>query len=317
MEVIKETPRELMPQNDESLSEPIGINEETPWEPVAQNEEILTEPTELLQYIGDPNIMPSSLSGAQHETSMELVQSTTKDFAGQETQTDDAFPDAALSQYSQGSDEATSPIELEPHPGGTPDYLPPHAREVQDLSYEEPFSSGMLKPPLLTAGFEDPSCIAVMETKTFVARQRRFKDILTIWFQSQKEVIVIYEFESRAYYKFRLGGGLSLRTKLKDLLRESIFAVYNEFGLGTPDINTTYDKAVKTRLILATRRDNPVLRKRGDRVELEVSIEDLKEYFRTYDIHTGKRKVYHDQPAKKRGKMKKAQDEELQEEEEL
>ena len=85
-----------------------------------------------------------------------------------------------------------------------------------------------------------------------------------------------------------------------DLLREFIFAVYNEFGLNMPDINTMHDEAVKTRLVLATRRDNPISRQRADGVELEVSIEDLKEYFRTYDIRTGKRKAVHAREVDKR-----------------
>lgn len=176
----------------------------------------------------------------------------------------------------------------------------------------------MLKPQLRAAGFEDPNHIAAMETRTFISGQRRVKEILKIWSKSQKEVIVIFEFEFRAYYKYTLGGGLSLRAKLKDLSRKYIFAVIDEFGFGTPDINKTYEKAVQNRLLLAARRDNPITRKRAESAvegaKLGISVEELKDYVKNYDIHTGKRRVIPGRPAKKRGKTKEENDKELQEE---
>jgi hypothetical protein len=123
---------------------------------------------------------------------------------------------------------------MDPYPSGTPD-----------------------PPPPLAAGFEDPSCICPMESKNYLSVRRSVSDILKIWYQSEREVIVIFLFESRIYYKFSTAGGFNLRSTLQDLSRKHIFLVINEFGLGIPDINKTYEEALKERLLLVGKRDNP------------------------------------------------------------
>lgn len=299
LEVFQETPSELVTQNEEisdipmehiieTLREPIAQNEENISEPVAQDEEALTEPNELLQYLGDANVLSGSMSGSQHEQT-------------------DVLPDPASRQYPEDIEVTSSysisaPVDIEPHPDGTPSDPLPQAIGAEDQSHHEP----------LAAGFEDLTCVAPMESRTFIAGRRRVQEILTIWFQSRKEVIVIFEFDHRAYYKFRLEGGHSLRTTLKDLSRDFVFVIFNDYGLGTPDINATYEEVVKTRLLLAYSRNNPVTKKRADGVELEASMEDLRDYFQKYDINTGKRKRDNGQIVDKRTRL--TEEEELQNE---
>jgi hypothetical protein len=322
-ERIQESPSEPLAQNEQTPNNPNEQTQGTPSEPMAQNEEAATEPIDISQSIIVPNIMAGTSSVIQYQPSMEPDPSTSNFLAGQDTYIGNTSPGAASSQYSRGPDEAiitydiSDPVDMEPHPTGTPDAPSPNAGDIQDLSHRESNWDGVLEPPL-AAGFEELSCIAPMETRTFIAGRRRVQDILATWFQSQKEVIVIFEFEFRAYYKYTLGGGLGLRTKLVDLARDYVFAIIDDFGFGTPDINMTYEKAVEKRLLLATRRDNPFSRKRNEGSELRVSVEEIKEYVQTYDIHTGKRKAYHQGPTGKRSRKRKEEHgEEFQGEEEV
>jgi hypothetical protein len=70
-------------------------------------------------------------------------------------------------------------------------------------------------------------------------------------------VIVIFLFEFRIYYKFNITGGFTLRSLLQDLSRDHLFIVINDFGIGIPDINKTYEEALKERLLLVRKRDSP------------------------------------------------------------
>lgn len=180
--------------------------------------------------------------------------------------------DRCSSQYSRSpglpviTEEIFSePVEIEPHPSGTPD-----------------------APPPVAPGFEDASCIGPMEQRNHLTVRRRVPEILNIWFQAQHEVVVIFLFESRTYFKFSQTGGFNLRSTLQDLSREHIFITINEFGIGTPDINKTYEETLRERLLLVCRRDNPAQGK--DEIGM-ISLDRLQDYILNYDILTGKRKA--------------------------
>ncbi|KAJ5456077.1 uncharacterized protein N7458_004341 [Penicillium daleae] len=211
----------------------------------------------------------------------------------EQIETNEVPPDQSSSRYSRSPDTRRSPdarrspdlriitrdspsepVEMETYPSGTPD-----------------------PPPPLASGFEDLSCIGPMESKNYLSVRHRIPEILRIWFQSQREVIVIFLFEFRTYYKLSTEGGLSLRLLLQDLSREHIFILINEFGIGTPDINKTYEAAMKERLLLVSRRENPAQGK--NEVGL-ISLDRLQEYVSNYDIQTGKRKRNIDEGSGKR-----------------
>lgn len=205
----------------------------------------------------------------------------------------DALPDQCSSQYSRSpkvpitpEDDPCEPVEFEPHPSGTPD-----------------------SPPPLAPGFEDPSCNCPIETENYLSVRRKVPEILKIWFQSEREVIVIFLIELRTYFKFDLLGGVNLRLKLQDLSREHIFIVINEFGIGTPDINKTYEETIKERLLLVSKRDNPA---QGKNEVGRMSLDKLKEYILNYDVHTGKRKaITNEGPRKRRPEPIRESSEEL------
>jgi hypothetical protein len=166
-------------------------------------------------------------------------------------------------------EEISEPIEFDPHPPGTPD---------RDL---------VTPSPPLAAGFEDISCNGPMDSKNYLSVHRKVPEILNMWYQSDQEVIVVYLFESRAYYKFSPLGGFSLRGTLQDLSRDHRFLVINEYGLGTPDMNKVYDAALEQRLVLVGKLDKP---SQGIDHDGDISLDNLREYVLNYDIHTGKRK---------------------------
>jgi hypothetical protein len=71
----------------------------------------------------------------------------------------------------------------------------------------------------------------------------------------------------------------------------------SENRLYIPESDQIYNAALKTRLILVGKKDNPKHRKG----EESISIDKLHEYLLEYDIHTGKRKADSDvdQPKKR------------------
>ncbi|CBF84449.1 predicted protein [Aspergillus nidulans FGSC A4] len=142
----------------------------------------------------------------------------------------------------------------------------------------DPHPSGNLDPPPpLAADFEDPSCNYPLERKHYLYGHRKIPEILRMWYQSSREVIIIFLFESRIYYKFNRAGGFNLRSTLQDLSREHIFLIINDFGIRVPDTHKAYDEALKERLLLVARRDNPGRRK--DDVG-QISVDKLRECFK-------------------------------------
>lgn len=170
----------------------------------------------------------------------------------------------------------SEPVEMDHHPSGTPD------RDVAPLA----------------AGFEETS--QPMETKSYITVHRKVPEILSTWYKSHQEVIVVYLFESRIYYKFFLDGGFNMRAILQDLARDHIFLVANQYGLGTPDVNRVYETALEERLILVGKTDNPSHEKG---LEGTISLDKLRDYVLNYDVHTGKRKA--DSAANRPGKRQK------------
>jgi hypothetical protein len=76
--------------------------------------------------------------------------------------------------------------------------------------------------------------------------------------------------------------------------------VANKHKLVNPDINEVYKAALKYRLVLVAKKDNPSYKRE---LEGTISLDKLREYFINYDIHTGKRKA--DSTANRSGKRYK------------
>ncbi|KAJ5639156.1 uncharacterized protein N7484_007018 [Penicillium longicatenatum] len=185
--------------------------------------------------------------------------------------------------------EPSDPIDLEPHPSGTPDHeivsepcepidLEPHPRGTPD--HELP----------LLPGFEDDYPVGPLNVKLPVPCRHQVISILRKWFTSTNhDLIVLFLFEDRTYYKFKPEGDYHLRSTLKQLSSKYNFFIYRgEFGFGVPDINNIFEEVLKWRLLLVGKIDNPKQRK--DETGMRMSVETLKTYFSENDVHTGKRK---------------------------
>jgi hypothetical protein len=192
-----------------------------------------------------------------------------------------------------------SPIELLPHPPGTPDR---HREELQSRQTAALIHDmdGVEQDVPLAAGFEDNTCKAPLETRADICVHRKVAEMLQMWYDSSStSLVVLFLFESRRYYKFRAEEGLALRSTLQDLSREHYFLIINDYGVGAPDLNRVCDVALAERLVLVGKKDNP---SQGIEDEQgQISVDKLRDYVVKYDVRTGKRRAenMHDRPAKR------------------
>ncbi|KAB8069697.1 hypothetical protein BDV29DRAFT_198506 [Aspergillus leporis] len=205
------------------------------------------------------------------------------------------------SESEQPHDQITdeSPIELLPHPPGTPD------RHREELNLSQTASlvhdmEGVEQDVPLAAGFEDIICKAPLETRADICVHRKVAEILQMWYTScNTSLIVLFLFESRRYYKFLAENGLALRSVLQDLSREHYFLIINDYGVGAPDLNKVCEVALAERLVLVGKKDNP---SQGIQDEQgQISVDKLRDYVTKYDVRTGKRRAetMSDRPAKR------------------
>lgn len=173
------------------------------------------------------------------------------------------------------NDYQYEPVELLPHPPGTPD------RSLMDVITDDV--------PLAT-GFEEYDSKAPLAIKAEISVHRKAVDILQMWYGADDgRLIILFLFETRSYYKFLVSGGWELRSTLQDLSREHYFLVCNEFGIVQVEVNVVYDTALQHRLILVGKIDSPLHGVEDQ--EGRISAEKLREYISCYDAKTGKRKA--------------------------
>lgn len=168
-------------------------------------------------------------------------------------------------------------IELLPHPPGTPD---------RDRMY------GIENDIPLAPGFEEHICKAPLNQKAEITLHRKAVEILQTWYRADvQNLIVLFLFESRSYFKFSAPGSFKLRSTLRDLSKEHYFLVYD------PDSTTeithvegdvAYDKARQHRLIFVGKQDCPLHEFEDQRGQ--ISVDYLEKYLSHYDVKTGKRK---------------------------
>ncbi|PYH80578.1 hypothetical protein BO82DRAFT_285995 [Aspergillus uvarum CBS 121591] len=181
---------------------------------------------------------------------------------------DDPLVEAEAASY------GPSPVELEPHPPGTPD------RSTEGFETRVP----------LAAGFEDDSCKAPLETKAMISLHRNVAEILQMWYETgDSHLVVLFLFESRTYYKFDRKSENSLRLRLTELGKEHYFLVIGDYGVELPNLSTITEVAMRERLILVGYKDGPskgVTDGNG-----QISLDSLKDYVTKFDVRTGKRKA--------------------------
>jgi hypothetical protein len=142
--------------------------------------------------------------------------------------------------------------------------------------------------PPMAAGFEDLLNINSLKSKIHMAHHRKIPEILSMWHQSNNQsLVVIYLFEDRIFYKFRATESFALRSFLTDLARDfTLMEIHTDYGLSIPDMNKICETELSNHLIVAARKGNPSHKKPQD---AEMSLDQFRNYVKTYDVHTGKR----------------------------
>ncbi|PWY96042.1 hypothetical protein BO94DRAFT_601220 [Aspergillus sclerotioniger CBS 115572] len=170
-------------------------------------------------------------------------------------------------------DSSTSPVELLPHPPGTPDH---------DLML------GAEQQSPLAAGFETVS--APLDRLHYISLHRSVRSILQLWYQSANtSLIVLFLFETRAYYKFRLSDSYALRGTLTDLSREHYFLVIGDSGELQSAANIT-NEALKSQLVFVGKKNGPAHHELFNEEDAQISVDNLRRYASAFNVRTGKRK---------------------------
>src|SRR5699024_10965260 len=105
-------------------------------------------------------------------------------------------------------------------------------------------------------------------------------------------LIILFMFESRSYYKFGLDSESALRSTILDLQRGHYFLTINDHGVVAPDLDKIHEVARQERLILVGKHNGP-----NNAIENQsgqISCDDLREYAANFDVRTGKRKAGED-----------------------
>ncbi|KAE8396862.1 hypothetical protein BDV37DRAFT_289914 [Aspergillus pseudonomiae] len=183
------------------------------------------------------------------------------------------------------TEDMSSPVSMEPHPPGTPDYndKEPMQSEVEGppATPSEIVSWELISRPPIAVGFEDDSHIAPLGQRTFMAHHRGAKEILDTWYQSgDPSLVIFYFFKERRYCKFQLNHP-SLEEHLRDLIdpisNDHYFADPTEGLVNSDDI---IDRICHMRVVLAY--TEPAHR--------HAPGADLMQYVYSFDNHTGKRR---------------------------
>ncbi|GKZ37399.1 hypothetical protein AbraIFM66950_008922 [Aspergillus brasiliensis] len=139
----------------------------------------------------------------------------------------------------------------------------------------------------LAAGFEiEPAPLGRLNHITL---HRDVRAILHQWYRSANtRLIILFLFESRAYYKFRTSGNYALRGTLLDLSRDHYFLVVGHNGEMQSPANI-YEETLKARLVFVGKKDHPTNEEHGAN-NSRITVDSLRRYASNYDVRTGKRK---------------------------
>ncbi|KAJ5981104.1 hypothetical protein N7481_008402 [Penicillium waksmanii] len=137
----------------------------------------------------------------------------------------------------------------------------------------------------LAAGFEDELTIGDMGVKLYITHHGRFSEILNMWhYSNNQNLMVVYLFEDRIFYKFRATDNFALRSFLNNLARDYILMeIHADYELSIPRIS---EMELANHLIVACRKESPAKKKLQG---ADMSMDEFRNYIRSCDIHTGKR----------------------------
>lgn len=182
--------------------------------------------------------------------------------------------------------DPVSPIDLEPHPPGTPMYSNESEEQseigFQNLASDIDMPEALVTQPPMAAGFEDEYGVAELNLRAYISHSRGSEEILTLWAQSQNtRLVVFYFFKTREYCKFDIGD-----REMRAHRRSFVYSIANDHHFATID----RDSLVSISAAQAVEA-NPghVVFISTDLEHNEPPIIHLWQYILSFDPKTGKR----------------------------
>jgi hypothetical protein len=204
-----------------------------------------------------------------------------------------------------------SPVQLDPHPIGTPPAANPNDSSANatlgdgngntipeihiNPDVSEPAMDDIVTTAPIAAGFEDDISIGALNKRCEITVHRTATEILNAWFQhGSPDLIIFFLFDSRAYYKFLTSEELELRSTINTLSSTHYFLVINNNVAQATDRDDLVHESQTRRLLLVGRNDGPSYQ--GERFDENgcITLDNLKEYLGNFDVATGKRRAIED-----------------------
>ncbi|KAL1873636.1 hypothetical protein Plec18167_006153 [Paecilomyces lecythidis] len=184
-------------------------------------------------------------------------------------------PLASIPEQPMESDTSVEPVEFEPHPPGSPP-IPSRSMEIE---------------PPIADGFENSSSVVDYHVKSPIVNNLDAWDIINIWNNSSKKVIVLFLFESREYIKFPVRDPIHLPSTMSSLSKDHyFFLMENDDNISISE--GFYEDILQHRLLLVMRKDGPSQRENlvFDSQGVTASEqEQILQYVKKYVVATGKR----------------------------
>jgi hypothetical protein len=198
-----------------------------------------------------------------------------------------------------------SPVQLDPHPIGTPPAANPNDNTANTTLGDsnnntipkihinpdvlEPVMDNIVTTAPIAAGFKDDISIGALNKQYEITVHRTTTEILNTWFQhGSPDLIIFFLFDSRAYYKFLTSKELELCSTINTLSSTHYFLVINNNIAQATDQNNLVHKSQTRHLLLIGRNNGPSYQEEGFNKNSYITLDNLKEYLGNFNIATGK-----------------------------
>lgn len=200
----------------------------------------------------------------------------------------------------------SSPVEMELHPTDSPSIysvstelaeptpeliLETAVNETPTLATQSliPMNNVFIEStPPKAVGFEDDEDIGPLAELCYISHHRGSREIIQTWYYSHDpDLVVLFLFDRRAFYKFRRDSSKELRDRVHYLAQENYFCAICDDVRSIP-YQETVPELLKYSLLLVGSMDGPT-RTMGR--EGGLTLKDLEQYVVSFDPKTGKRRL--------------------------
>jgi Protein of unknown function (DUF3723) len=197
----------------------------------------------------------------------------------------------------------SSPVEMERHPSGSPSIYSVHTELAEPnpqaalgtpeftITNETQALVPMIdvsiqSAPPKAAGFEDDENIGPFAELCYISHHRGSREIIEKWYQERDpDLVVLFLFDRRAFYKFRRNSTKELSDRIYYLAQENYFCAICNNVISIP-YQETVAALLRFSLLLVGSKDGPT---RTISSEGSLTLKDLERYVVCFDPKTGKR----------------------------